>query len=67
MSTESKTKRRLHERVADFSTPTQVRERLRVLEAMQFRRKQHGIGARNLEVNLLNARLTELSNPPLIP
>lgn len=53
-------------RVEKFATVAQIEERLAVLNAMQFKPGQHGIGSRNLEVQRLRRRLEVLQNPQLL-
>jgi hypothetical protein len=58
-------KKAVVERTEKFATPAQIEARLAVLNQMQFKPGQRGVGSRDLEVKLLTRRLIWLQNPPL--
>lgn len=46
-----------------FKTPAQIMDRISWLDGQIFVKGQRGIGSRNAEIKILNARLKELMNP----
>jgi hypothetical protein len=58
-------KKAIAPRVEKFSTQGQITARLANLHAMQFAKGERGIGARDMEIKLLNQRLHEMQCPAL--